>query len=408
MACMRLYREKLYPPETDKFCDANCKDFFGFMTERQEIWHRRFIEKKPRELWTANEVLKKTKYTNVYRQLDRGSLWSIQYVMGAVKRENFKTHFEYFRTLLFNITMYKVCNRIESFEVTGIPADIENFNFLRFHKRIMNYNKHSPVTTSAHLTCPTPFGLSKAEGFLMSVASLMVNIDNTTKKCLDLFEEYENKKAGLSEEEDKVFRTECGAKLFNIVKENRCVGVFVAYEIYCDLCYTGAIPFNTNDFVNIGPGAIEGTRMIYPSAKTKAEKLDCILKLWRTQGKKFAKYNLDFKYYDKFEPVAGELSLRSIEHSLCEYSKYFLQCRNEGKVRMIYNQATAVHNCTVSPETGDYLIETNKEVYDKFYESSASLCEGKYNLKSFVSKFGVSMDSEVLKDLMLKMRKFVE
>ena len=53
----------------------NLKSFYQFVYDRQKVWHNRFVLKRPQGEWTDNEILRRSKYTNVFRELDRGTLW---------------------------------------------------------------------------------------------------------------------------------------------------------------------------------------------------------------------------------------------------------------------------------------------------------------------------------------------
>jgi len=372
---MRNYRDVLYPPETVKFSNENCEDFFKFITDRHNIWINRFVKKLPRDQWTENPILQNTKYTNVYRQLDRGSIWCYQNIITPTikyhKTRTGSSDFKLMRDLIFKITLYRLANRIETFEEVGIPSTFSKFNFKKFCKFIYKRNEHSPVTTSAHLTCPTPKGLTKAEGYLISVLDLCNKVNDVTKTALKIFSEYESKKY------TREIGWEYGQRLHKLLKSSRSVGDFTAYEIYCDLCYSGVIPFTTNDFANIGPGAKEAIRIIYPSTPIKEQYLK-VIKLLDTQHKKFKKYGLKFTFYNKHEPVKDSLGLRSIEHSLCEYSKYFLQTRGEGKIRMLYDKDVQGHSCIIDLETGDGLMESNKEIYKRFRKRSKLISNNKF------------------------------
>ena len=60
--------------------------FFETMYERMMIWKRRFIEQKPQP-WTENAILRDSKFTNVYRELDRNSQWQISITMKTTNCE---------------------------------------------------------------------------------------------------------------------------------------------------------------------------------------------------------------------------------------------------------------------------------------------------------------------------------
>ena len=68
------------PDENLEVYEPNLKLFFEVMLERQLIWKRRFIEKKERP-WTNNKIFQESKFTNVYRELDRNSQWQIKNII---------------------------------------------------------------------------------------------------------------------------------------------------------------------------------------------------------------------------------------------------------------------------------------------------------------------------------------
>src|SRR5689334_7766826 len=73
-------------------------EFFETMFERQEIWYKRFVEKKDRP-WTKDKFFANHKFTNVYRELDRSSQWLINNVILKAKDE---------RNLIFQILLYRI------------------------------------------------------------------------------------------------------------------------------------------------------------------------------------------------------------------------------------------------------------------------------------------------------------
>jgi hypothetical protein len=114
-------------------------------------------------------------------------------------------------------------------------------------------------------------------------------------------------------------------------------------------------PFKEDDWANVGPGAKEGIRLIYPSAKGLREIYPKMVQLRDEQAQHFERLEIDFPFYERF--TKGHLSLRSIEHSLCEFSKYWLQRKELGKQRMKFapdmNRIVNGKRVIIDPETGD-------------------------------------------------------
>jgi len=338
----RAYRREHYPDETIEECQENIDGFFKFMHERHLIWRRRFIKNLPREKWTNDHILKTTKYTNIYRQLDRGSLWHIENIMKPYlklkKSKLRKKRKKGLKNFIWQTIIYRLCNRIETFEEVGLP-NYYDFDPEEFYGKLkVVVDRGQSVMTSAHLTCPTPKGLKKYEGYLLAIFDLYKKLDTVYEKIISA--KYAN-------------------ELFYAVKSIHAVGGFIAYEVYCDFCYAKLKGFTTNDFVNVGPGATEALKLLYPSTKGQNAVESRLKQLHRDQDKHFKRLGIKFKWYNNYEPIENQLSLRSIEHSLCEYSKYWLQTRNLGKKRMIFSPDS--HNSILSEGGCGVIINPNDD-----------------------------------------------
>ncbi len=94
------------------------------------------------------------------------------------------------------------------------------------------------------------------------------------------------------------------------------------------------VPFDEDNWVNVGPGAKIGSDLIFPDRKiTPYEQV--VHRLRYSQKENFKRLGLDFKYLD-----GKELTLRNIEHSLCEYGKYWKLSNSVGKNRMRFEART--------------------------------------------------------------------
>ena len=85
--------------------------FWWFVCERQAIWHRRFVEL--RETWTDDPILRDCHFTNVYRELDRGTMWF--YKQLTAKRLSAENP----PALLWCSVVYRLVNRLETFDAFG-------------------------------------------------------------------------------------------------------------------------------------------------------------------------------------------------------------------------------------------------------------------------------------------------
>ena len=88
--------------------EPHLKLFFETMYERQLIWKRRFIDQRHRP-WTDNEIFRNSKFTNVYRELDRNSQWQIKNILldSSLSRVN----------LIWKMMVFRFFNCPETFEL---------------------------------------------------------------------------------------------------------------------------------------------------------------------------------------------------------------------------------------------------------------------------------------------------
>jgi hypothetical protein len=368
MSGLRTYRDELYPSVEMDVCEDNVKMFFTFLKNRHDIWHNRFKKILPRDKWTKDPILKETKYTNIYRQLDRGSLWCYYHIIRPSWIFTDKSKDD-FKRLMWKLITYRLCVNEQTFELIGLP-EYDNYDPHVYYSRIVKHilKPERRFATNAFLTLGGLFkGVNRASGLNYAMMWMHFNLDA-------LIEEINNAEDG-----------------YNIISVLcKCPGIsgFMAYEVYCDLCYCkDAIKFNINDAVNVGPGAVEGIRLLFPSSDCKKSKvLPLILKLHKEQKYWLDKFNIKIKYTDWLEPVKGELSLRTIEHDLCEFSKYWLQTNKVGKNRLQYDRWKAPANCTVlcnnTKMSGRYLVE-DKAVYKNFNKMSKKVMPESKAWKNF-------------------------
>jgi hypothetical protein len=303
--------KKLMPPVTQHFNQENLRDFFVYMKDRQDVWYNRFVLELPQKKWTKNPILKEYKFTNVYRQLDRNTNWLIENCLDLETKE---ATTKQKRNEFWKIVVFRYFNKPELFEYMGGIPDLNDYEFEAFNKKVLKYKKKfGRVFHSAYMVNPPKQEEDKKLGLELFYCKHVM----TFRKNFNLIF-------------DKMQRAKTAEEVNSLFSKNLdCVAGFLAYEIYCDLTYTSWFKFKDNDFVNVGPGAYFGLRLIFPSLernmKKKVYKLDY---LRRNSDKFFKLYGLKFRYWAK-----QKLGMRCIEHSLCEYSKYWRMKLDVGKPR---------------------------------------------------------------------------
>lgn len=286
--------------------------FFRFMYDRHLIWYKRFVLKEPPP-WTNNKILRDNKFTNIYRELDRGTLWYISHVYPQAYecwKENLT---EAEKSLLYHTVVYRLVNRIETFEKAGFPiVDKKRTNGIQDWFKVLTQLMRQGVSifTSAHRTCPTHKpGETRLDVLKESVEHTYKNLDSIWQQ---------------------VKQAQNLETVFNIFCEIPNVGPFISYEICCDLMLVKLIPAEWEDsWVNPGPGCKAGLRLIFPDLKGTRPYQEKIFWLRDRQRYIFKSLKLDFPYFHKDR----DLTLRSIEHSLCEFQKYY-RCLKGGRTRV--------------------------------------------------------------------------
>ena len=285
------------------------KEFFTFIYQRQLIWYKRFVLKQ-KAPWTTDTVLSTFKIINMYRELDRCTLYILEKFKTIQNREN----------LLLNIIFYRF------FNLDGIYEDleIEPFSNLdsslkkRLSLKLRSLKKKRPIFNNAYLIAPASKGI-KHDQVLESISS--VDIPFLVSQ-LDTAQ---------SPEESFLFLT-------NIA----LVGPFLACEIWTDLTYFHFFTqgWTDDDFVHIGPGAKWGLELMYGklSRKDLDKKLHSLYKkqetflssihltLGETYSWKYIAYTNAYSHY----PF---LSLTNIEGALCEFRKYIRLSHGKGRRR---------------------------------------------------------------------------
>lgn len=293
------------------------KEFFTFVYKRQLIWYKRFMlrEKQP---WTDDPVLQTFKIINMYRELDRCTLYILQKLRYLHNREHREQ-------LLLNIIFYRFFNLDNIYEDLGIEP------FQKLDRKLQKelvvkftaLKKKRPVFNNAYLIAPAGEGVKHEQ--ILEVLS-RINIPLLVQQ-LD---------AGKMPEES-----------FQILMHIPLIGPFLACEIWTDLSYFHFFRqgWTDNDFVNIGPGAKWGLEILYGklSRKEPQKKLQHLyqqqenvldtlhMELGETYPWKEIAYTKAYSHY----PF---LSITNIEGALCEFRKYWRLSHGEGRRRYFHSR----------------------------------------------------------------------
>lgn len=259
-----------------QFGSADLSDLAYWINERHRIYLKR--EAGHPWPWTDDPVLRIFKFTNVFRELDKGTL-ALRKMVQEVEQP---------ALLMFNIVWYRMFNRYEHAENIGV---VSNLDALRKKLDIVERQGHR-LFTSAHMTVGRA-GQAKKDTVLETLADVLDRMED----LLWIGEE------GTLE---SAFKRLLKLRFFGI-------GKFIAYEIVTDMRWYPQFwpegePTDVMSWASIGPGCKRGMhRLGYD---------DCLENMLRIyQGLIL----LLESHVTRHHPP---LELREVEHSLCEFDKY--------------------------------------------------------------------------------------
>lgn len=271
--------------------DATADDFFNFMKERHAIYIRR--NRGDPWPWTNDPILKEYKFTNVYRELDMGTVYC---------REQIRKPYAGHQELFFNIAMYRLCNWIPTYENIGFISNFDA-NYVNGVLRKMR-QRGEQIFTGAHMITGTLGGDKIHQIVDICLTQLWQNRDELTPVPGDTLEMAFNR----------------------LCKHNPGYGPFIAYEVITDLRWTRYLCDATDIYTwaNPGPGAKRGLHRILGMPVNEG----------RISNDEYIAHMRDLLHMSERLPKwMPKLEMRDIEHSLCEFDKYDRARLGHGKPR---------------------------------------------------------------------------
>jgi len=280
--------------------------FFYWINERHMIYLKYKVHKEPWP-WTDDEILQTYSFTNVFRELDTGTIWL---------RENWRKPYADHEELFFNICLYRQFNWLETAAAIGYtehwdPHKVEKL--LRERKA-----KGKRIFTNAHMLTGTLGGDKITQVVHKVLTPLWDNIEK--------FEPYE-----ASDTLEGAFKRICS--------NTPGFGPFLSYEVVTDLRHTRYLNTASDimTWANPGPGAMRGINRLLGHAVSAKQGTKFVKKSMKSHEYVQAMRELLDMSPDYLEYHVPALEMRDIEHSLCEFDKYMRTRLKEGRPRMKYN-----------------------------------------------------------------------
>lgn len=265
--------------------------YWKFAFERQNIFFNKL--ENSNKNWTEDLILKKHKFTNVYRACDRISQYLIKnviYAKGSFSDED----------IVFRILLFKIFNKIETWELLEEhigEIKLSTFDFDLYNDILSRHQDSGQKIYSAAYIMPsgvTSFGKDKKHQNHLKLLELMFEnkITNQLKTAKSL--------------ED----------VYKILLSYPTIGEFLAFQFAIDINYSEAIDFDEMSFVVAGPGAKRGIEKCFAS-KGNSSYEEIIKYMADNQEKEFKRLGLDFKRIGN-----RKMQLIDCQNIFCEVDKY--------------------------------------------------------------------------------------
>jgi hypothetical protein len=269
---------------------SGCFDaYWRFAAERQRIFRLRAAGGPPP--WTADPVLARHKFTNVYRAADRVS----QYLIGDVIYDGPQDRDE----LVFRILLFKVFNRIGTWDLLagrlGEAPSWDGYSFAAYDRILGDAMRAGErIYSAAYITPNPPFGESRKHSNHLRLLEYVMTSGLPARLAAA---------GGLRE-------------VYELLLGLPSLGPFLAYQYAIDLAYSPVTSADESQFVVPGPGALDGISKCFTDT-ADMDPAAIIAWMHNTSRDHFARLGLDFADLWGRWPT-----LIDWQNVLCEVSKY--------------------------------------------------------------------------------------
>lgn len=264
--------------------------YWRFAVERQQLYFNRLSSQSGP--WTKDPVLAEYKFTNAYRAADRVSQYLIRDV---IYKGSLDTH-----DIAFRILLFKLFNKIETWELlTARFGDLStaSFNVDRFDEALSQALRSGVRIYSA--------------AYIMPNAPRLQEGSYKHRTHLDLLQFIV--KSGVLQQ---LVEAESMQRVYELLLSLPSIGPFLAYQYAVDLNYSTISDFSENEFVQPGPGALNGLSKCFSSLGDYSP-ADAIRWVTERQDFEFNARGLVFKSL-----WGRPLQLIDCQNLFCEVDKY--------------------------------------------------------------------------------------
>lgn len=271
--------------------DTTLKYYFYFIQERMNIFWRKYSHQG---YLTDDPILREYKFTNVYRASDRVS----QYLIRNVIYKDLNSYSP--EDVLLRILIFKVFNRIETWEYLSQQVDIRvhSFNVESLTNLLSKRQKDYSIFSNAYM--------------MAGSHARYADISTKHQVWLKVIEDEFIQNLGF----EKILNAKSMSDVYNQLRCYPLIGDFLAYQYTIDFNYSTYINFDEDSFVKAGVGAVRGIKKCFFSYGRRFE--DAIYFIHDHFEELQEKYG-----YTGFHPLPGRNpKLIDLQNCFCETDKY--------------------------------------------------------------------------------------
>lgn len=296
----------------------NHHDFFRYSRERHNVYlKRRDGEPAP---WTDDPVINRTGFTNIFRELDRVTIWFRQNIRDPLRHDHF---------VVPATAIFRWFNRIETGEAIAPMLREKRWDSREAKALILKRLPKGPWVTGSYMV-HSPYGCDKLTGMLQYCDELMEWWENGTNDIKGLLRFFSN-----SINPVPLLNMKQAHSL--LCARNGLAG-FTAYEVVTDLRFTcGVNPTDRLTWAHAGPGATRGgSRVLYGEPdRLNQGNADHQLVL-QDLMRKLLEFSKQTEYWPQGDPDWPKWEMREVEHTLCEFDKYERVRREQGQAKRVF------------------------------------------------------------------------
>lgn len=294
------------------------ESYWKFAAERQEVFFARY-HGKPWP-WTEDPILREYKFTNAYRASDRVSQFLIRNVIYAGNQEPDE--------VFFRIILFKVFNKIETWrrleKALGKPLSYATYDFEAYDAVLSEIMSRGTAIFSGAYILPSgrsSFGYRRKHRNQLKLLELMME-DQVPARLTEIPKMQE---------------------AFELLLSYPSIGSFLAYQYVIDINYSTMTRFNEMEFVEPGPGAIDGIRKCFADLGGLNE-AELIRFVTEKQDRFFERLEIQFRSL-----WGRTLQLIDCQNLFCEIDKYARKAHPQYEGRSGRTEIKQKYNRSSSP-----------------------------------------------------------